>query len=45
MDNSVKATVQVLYFIGIFYTFDHKDEVLTDYITFNKRRKGELEIN
>ena len=43
-ENSVNATRQVLYDLGLFYSFVNQDEVLKDYITFNERRRGELEI-
>ena len=34
LDNSVKATIQLLYDIGLSITFDKKDEILKEYFTF-----------
>ena len=42
-DNSVKATKQVLFDMGFFYDIDNEDKTQKDYITFIKRRRGELE--
>ena len=42
INNSVKATIQKPYDVGIF-DIDDKDRVFKEYITFDKRRERELE--
>ena len=40
IDNSVKATIQVLYDVGLFDRFENRDEVFTEFNTCNKRQRG-----
>ena len=42
---SVEAILQVLSYIVLFHNFDSKEGVLIEYITFNNRQSGELEID
>ena len=40
IDNSVKATIQKLYDVGLFDRFENKQESFRDYINFDKRQRG-----
>ena len=37
--------MQKLYDVGLFDSFENEDEIFKDYITFNKRRWGELQLD
>ena len=45
IDNSVNATIQILYDRGLFDRLENKDEIVKDNITFKKRQRGQLELD
>ena len=40
-----KATMQLFFDVGLFDRFEIEDEISKIYITFNKRRRGEIEVD
>ena len=42
-DKSNKASIQVLYEGGLFEKFENKDEIFSEYIISNTRRRGDLD--